>query len=85
MKQKPSNPKRNRIPAGIGEPDLIKGAVHIDFFDEYLEEHLSPFAQEFARRSEKLGEVFLDGGEVPNLDSWSWNEIQKWSGAPARR
>jgi len=59
-------------------------AVHVDFFDEYIENHLSPFVQEFARRSEKLGEVFLDGGEVPNLDSWSWSEIQKWSGAPAR-
>ncbi len=59
-------------------------AVHIDFFDEYLEKHLSPFAQEFARRSEKLGDVFLYGGEVPSLDSWSWNEIRKWSGAPAR-
>jgi hypothetical protein len=59
-------------------------AVHIDFFDEYLEKHLSPFAQEFARRSEKFGEIFLDGGEVPNLDSWTWNKIQRWSGAPAR-
>ncbi len=58
-------------------------AVHIDFFDEYLEKHLSRFAQEFARRAEKLGEVFLDGGEVRSLDSWSWNEIQRWSGAPA--
>jgi hypothetical protein len=60
-------------------------AVHVDFFDEYLEKHLSPFAQEFARRSESLCQVFTDGGEVPNLDSWSWNEIRRWSGAPPRR
>jgi hypothetical protein len=59
-------------------------AVHIDFFDEYLENHLFPFTQQFAGRSENFGEVFLNGGEVPNLDNWSWNEIQKWSGAPAR-
>jgi hypothetical protein len=57
-------------------------AVHIDFFDDYLEKHLSPFAQEFARRSEGLGEVFLEGGEVPNLDNWNWNEIRKRSGTP---
>jgi hypothetical protein len=25
MKQKPGNPERNRVPAGIREPDLIKG------------------------------------------------------------
>lgn len=59
-------------------------AVHIDFLDEYLEKNLFPFAQEFALRAEKLGEVFLDGGEVPNLHRWKWNEIQKWSGAPPR-
>ncbi len=60
-------------------------AVHIDFFDKYLEDHLTPFAQQFSHRAKNLGEVFIDGGEVPNLESWSWNEIRKWSGAPARR
>ncbi len=59
-------------------------AVYADFFDEYLEKQLFPFAREFANRSAELGEVFLYGGEVPSLDSWNWKEIQKLSGAPVR-
>lgn len=75
-------PKIDRLGGDAPFKHYAIDAVHIDFLDEYLEKHLSPFAQEFAHRAEKLGEVFLDGGEVPNLDSWSWNEIQRWSGAP---
>jgi hypothetical protein len=59
-------------------------AVHIDFFDEYLEKHVSPFEKEFAHRLETLGDVFLDGGEVPDLDRWHWSEIRRRAGAPAR-
>jgi hypothetical protein len=54
-------------------------AVHIDFFEEYIEKHVNPFTMEFARRSEQLREVYIDGGEVPNLDHWHWSEIRKWS------
>jgi hypothetical protein len=59
-------------------------AVHIDFFDKYLEDELTPFAQQFSYRAQNIGAVFIDGGEVPNLDAWDWKEIRKWSGAPAR-
>jgi hypothetical protein len=59
-------------------------AVHIDFFDKYLEDELTPFTQHFSHRARNLGDIFIDGGEVPNLDSWNWNEITRWSGAPAR-
>jgi hypothetical protein len=36
--------------------------VHIDYFDEFLSEHLIPFAEEFSRRSVEKAEILLHGG-----------------------
>jgi len=66
MNQKPNNPKRNAIPAGIGEADLIKG---IDKSGYPLQ---SVIAQRLVKRgynvTEEWGYSDPDSGEPRSLD-----------------
>src|SRR5262249_42311581 len=50
--------------------------IHIDAFDKVIQDHLIPFAEEFRRRAIHLGKVLIDGGEVPNLDNWQWDQMR---------
>jgi hypothetical protein len=51
-------------------------AVHIDFFEAFIQQHLLPFAEEFSRRAIQLGGVLLGGGEVSRLGEWKWNDVR---------
>jgi hypothetical protein len=51
-------------------------AVHIDFFDEFLDKHLLPFATTFADRSRRFGSMFFNGGVVDSLDTMTWDQIR---------
>ncbi|EGQ9284010.1 hypothetical protein F7U74_21845 [Vibrio vulnificus] len=51
--------------------------VHKDFFDEYIEEHLIPFATEFSRLAIKHQHVLCKGkGFASGLGEDSWNNIE---------
>jgi hypothetical protein len=50
--------------------------VHADFLSTFVSEHLLPFAEEFASRTATAENVLRYGGEVPNLDKWTWDEIK---------
>jgi len=54
-------------------------AVHVDYFDDFVNRHLLPLAIEFKQRSIQLADILFNGGEVPNLDDWDWHQIQKRS------
>ncbi len=51
-------------------------AVHIDYLDEYLNDHLLPFANEFKMRTINAEDILLRGGEVDDLDQWDWRNIR---------
>lgn len=52
-------------------------AVHIDHFNEVLHDHILPFAAEFSKRAVRLGNVLLNGGMVPDLSNWGWDQIHE--------
>jgi hypothetical protein len=54
----------------------VADIVHIDFFDEFLSNHLMPFVNDFVSRTQEQSAVLFKGGVVPNLDNWKWDEIQ---------
>ena len=49
--------------------------VHLDTLDDFLNNHVSPFADEFARRSVALGSIWRHGGIVRDLNNFKWDEI----------
>ena len=54
-------------------------AVHVGFFDTFIETHVLPFASEFGRRAIQLGAgPVLNGGRVPDLERWEWTEITEY-------
>ena len=54
-------------------------AVHVGFFDTFIETYLLPFAKEFGKRAIQLGAgPMLNGGRVPNCVSWEWTEITEY-------
>lgn len=54
-------------------------AVHIDYFDDYINQELLPFALEFKQRVIQFADILFNGGEVLDLNDWTWNQIQKRS------
>jgi len=58
-------------------------AVHIDFFDEFINNHLMPFAEEYGRRAIAFEDILMNGGEVPNISNWQWNDIKPSTKAKA--
>lgn len=50
-------------------------AVHVGFFDDYVEKHVLPFASEFATRAIERQDVLRFGGDVHNLNEWDWDKI----------
>jgi hypothetical protein len=66
-----AHPEHHRINQKYYVVDL----VHIDFFDAFLSDHLTPFLEEFASRLKKQSKILIKGGTVQNLDSWRWDEI----------
>jgi len=50
--------------------------VHVDYFDDFINHHLLPLAIDFKQRSIQLADILFNGGEVPNLDTWNWEQIQ---------
>lgn len=55
-------------------------AVHIEFFDEYLSQHVTPFANAFAERAVAKSEVLRFGGQVANLGTWDWESVAPRAG-----
>lgn len=49
--------------------------VHAAFLSDYIAQHVLPFAQEFARRAQRLRAILVEGGSVQDLDNWSWDQI----------
>ena len=50
--------------------------VHIDLLDEVVNGHVLPFAEEFSKRAVQLDTVLIEGGEVADLDNWTWKEVK---------
>ena len=50
--------------------------VHVAFLADYLEEHVWPFAQDYASRAESLHGVLRWGGLVDDLSDWDWTRIE---------
>jgi hypothetical protein len=50
-------------------------AVHSGFFETFLRQHLLPFAQEFADRCVKFGDILLRGGELASMEKWKWDDV----------
>jgi hypothetical protein len=61
----------------FGQRDYGIDVVHIGFLDEFLSTHLMPFAKDFGQRARQMAEVLRSGGEVQDLDHWSWDQIRK--------
>jgi hypothetical protein len=55
--------------------------LHFAFSEEYIRNHLIPFADEFARRVVQMREILLRGGIAPS-ESWRWSDVRP---APARK
>ena len=51
-------------------------AVHVDYFDEFLNQNLLPFANEFKQHAIEAEEILFRGGEVEDLNSWDWKQIR---------
>ncbi len=51
-------------------------AVHVDYLDEFLNQNLLPFANEFKLRAIEAEEILFRGGEVEDLNSWDWRQIR---------
>jgi hypothetical protein len=51
-------------------------ALPIDFLDKFLSEELLSFAGEFAQRAALMERALFNRGTVPNLESWTWEEIK---------
>lgn len=49
--------------------------VHSAYFETFVDEHVMPFAVEFASRIRHFGEALFVGGEVGSLDNWDWSEV----------
>jgi hypothetical protein len=50
--------------------------VHLDFFPKFLDEHLFPFAKEYAERVKRMQDVIQHGsGTVPSKD-WRWSDVK---------
>jgi hypothetical protein len=50
--------------------------VHVDYFDEFQNENLLPFANEFKQHAIEAEGILFIGGEVENLNSWDWRQIR---------
>lgn len=50
--------------------------VHIDYLENYLADHLIPFAKEYGERAVQMAEILLRGGEIMDLNDWNWDQIQ---------
>lgn len=50
--------------------------VHIDYMDTFLSKQLMPFSDAFVDRTQRMAEILLKGGQVQDLDNWSWDQIQ---------
>jgi len=50
--------------------------VHISFLEDFLVNHLLPFAESFGERIIKQENILRNGGIVNHLNDWNWNEIQ---------
>lgn len=50
--------------------------VHVDFFEEYINQHLKPFAEEFGQRSLRMSQVLHYGGTVGDASNWRWDEVK---------
>lgn len=49
--------------------------VHIDYLDTFIGSQLFPFVETFASRAEHSESTLRSGGQVPDLSSWSWDQV----------
>lgn len=50
--------------------------VHLDFVPKFLDDHLLPFASEYAERVKRMQDVIqLGSGTVPSKD-WRWSDVK---------
>ncbi len=52
-------------------------AVHVDYFDEFLNQNLLPFANEFKQHAIEAEDILFRGVEVEELNSWNWKQIRR--------
>ena len=52
--------------------------VHVDFLDEFIATHLTPFTDEFVSRVKKQATILFKSGTVANLDNWHWDKIKPY-------
>jgi len=56
---------------------LVVDIVHKDFFQRYLEDHVSPFAKEFATLAIKHQQIFATGaGFASGMETNGWDNIE---------
>ena len=54
----------------------VVDVVHVDFFDEFVSNHLMPFVDEFVLRAKQQAPILIHGGTVENLDDWRWDDMK---------
>lgn len=54
----------------------VVDVVHASYFNEFIAQHLMPFAREFSDRAIKQGPILLTRGIVDNLDNWTWDQVR---------
>jgi hypothetical protein len=74
VRRQEAQPDRDRIKYMHYAVDLI----HVDFFDEFIADHLTPFADEFVSRVKKQSTILFKSGTVANLDNWHWDKIKPY-------
>lgn len=73
-----------RVVRNVAVVDVSRGqrrtsvidVVHKDFLLDFVDNHVLPFAEEFGARVQRLGDVLLDGGEVDDLNQWTWDQVR---------
>lgn len=50
--------------------------IHLDFLSTFLDEHLLPFAHEFAERVKRLEPVLQTGKGRVGSDDWRWSDVK---------
>jgi hypothetical protein len=74
VRRQEAQPDRDRIKYMHYAVDL----VHVDFFDEFIADHLTPFADEFVSRVKKQSTILFKSGTVELLDNWRWDKIKPY-------
>jgi hypothetical protein len=63
---------------GIQYMHYAVDVVHVEFFDQFIVEHLTPFTDQFVSRARKQSTILFKSGTVANLDNWHWDKVQPY-------